>query len=844
MKIIAVFKTHFDIGFTDLSENVRKNFCNEMLERTFEVCEATSDRPDGKRYVWTVPSEPLQYALNSEYITEENRKRLINYIENGQMVWHALPFTVHSEFCGLNELIYGLNISEKLSKRFGRKTVSAKMTDVPGHTWFIPSLLNAAGVKFLHLGCNAGSTPPDVPPLFWWEGPDGSRVLTMYAKGGYGTDVLPPEGWKYPVWLAMTMTNDNIGPQTVEFIDEMEKRVSENRPDDELVFGTMDDFYYELEPYIDDIPVIKSDLADTWIHGVGTYPKQVREIRQNRRNLAAMNNLYNLLSVIENTEYDPEFKQNCETALYNTLMFDEHTWGCDIKLYLKDRKYEKQEFLDWLKASNAQTAKLSWEEQIARVNKANEALNKVSEKLCAVVEESTDELIVYGNGSASGDYWIPVEKGAVYTDKQYGTPMTTFSGVNGDELYLPILHNTEIRSYKKGFGISACQKNVSVKRDGENIIVSTPYHTAVFSARLGTLCGLTDLKTGYNWINSEQSMYRYDIYSKNDIEAYKQAYIYHPYDWILKDLDKENYPTDHEHKCFYPALKDISVRENGESAEIKAVFVSDDESFSQYGNAETITVSFVFYGYKPQIDVECLLKNKQASPYLESGHFVLPLNNGKMDFCFDKLGCIVRPDRDILECCNNSLYCLENFVHAQADNCGITVISKDMPLFSIGDIGILKYSQKYTEPKNNFLYFNLFNNQWGTNFPQWISGDCAYRYSIITHKGNEDFGIVLGRKYNESPFVLKGKLKDESAKKLFSVSDSIKLLSFEKKDDEYYHLILKESNGKELCDTVDFRAFKEAYKSDLLGQKYEKLGDVHEETFKPHSLRCFLCKIK
>ena len=34
------------------------------------------------------------------------------------------------------------------------------------------------------------------------------------------------------------------------------------------------------------------------------------------------------------------------------------------------------------------------------------------------------------------------------------------------------------------------------------------------------------------------------------------------------------------------------------------------------------------------------------------------------------------------------------------------------------------------------LNFNLFNTQWGTNFPQWIGGDLRYRFRLIPHPGD------------------------------------------------------------------------------------------------------------
>ena len=52
----------------------------------------------------------------------------------------------------------GLGFSADLDRRFGRKTIGCKMTDVPGHTRGIIAPLAAHGVTLLDIGVNAGST--------------------------------------------------------------------------------------------------------------------------------------------------------------------------------------------------------------------------------------------------------------------------------------------------------------------------------------------------------------------------------------------------------------------------------------------------------------------------------------------------------------------------------------------------------------------------------------------------------------------------------------------------------------------------------------------------------------
>ena len=58
-KVFLVFKTHFDIGFTAMAEDVLKQYSGEMLQKVVATCENTQKL--GKaRYVWTVPAWPMQ----------------------------------------------------------------------------------------------------------------------------------------------------------------------------------------------------------------------------------------------------------------------------------------------------------------------------------------------------------------------------------------------------------------------------------------------------------------------------------------------------------------------------------------------------------------------------------------------------------------------------------------------------------------------------------------------------------------------------------------------------------------------------------------------------------------
>src|SRR4051794_18985400 len=57
--IWVVFKTHFDLGFTDLPENVFARYRGEMMDNALNIIEKNATLPPEKRFAWTVPGWPL-----------------------------------------------------------------------------------------------------------------------------------------------------------------------------------------------------------------------------------------------------------------------------------------------------------------------------------------------------------------------------------------------------------------------------------------------------------------------------------------------------------------------------------------------------------------------------------------------------------------------------------------------------------------------------------------------------------------------------------------------------------------------------------------------------------------
>lgn len=692
-KVILVFKTHFDIGFTDLSKNVIDNYSTDMLDQVLETCEATADMGE-HRYIWTMPSWPLKQMLT--HCSQERKVRLEKLIESGQIVWHALAYTSHFDFCGPEEYRYGFTYARELSDTYKKPfPISAKMTDVPGHGRGIVPLLAEQGVKFLHLGCNEFIRPPKVPELFFWEGPDGSRVLTMYNKG-YGSQENAPEDWPYSVWMALMHTHDNCGPQSANAIREMAARIQKQYPQAQVVCGTMDDFFRELEKEdLSAVPVVQKDLADTWIHGVGTYPREVKRIRSARRRLKQLKKRFQKAEgrmAPADREKAIALMDECQDQM---MIFGEHTWGIDVKTWLNaPRVYQESLFQEERKKPDYRKLEDSWKEQSDRAWRAWKACRELEDLLPA-------EEACCGGQKA----WPAEQRGA---SRQENT-----------------LRQETLVSSEEDRGLG---QEEQLEQQGNGVIENACYRILLDEAS-GQVEEIYDKTAGQTILRGREGhpavCYQYDRYGAEDLTKYLRKAARRYSDWGILDNGKDSYP-ECTHITACPRFQRYELE--GKWLHLYYQNETDEET---YGNPKNVILSLGFA--REKVEIFLTLKGKKASPYTESGSLVLELPMEAPGYGVNKNGYVLNPKTDIADWGNHALYCLENFVTAEEGERKLCVAALDTPLLGIGETGIYKFRKKYKK-KRPALYFNLFNNMWGTNFPQWIEGDFSFRFVLFDVK--------------------------------------------------------------------------------------------------------------
>ncbi len=153
--------------------------------------------------------------------------------------------------------------------------------DTFGHAWTVPQILAGCGLKnYYFTRCSKGL------PLFWWEGPDGSRLLA-YTTDNYSEHLGPhlqlmPLNVERQVGVKDAMVvygvGDHGGGPTREDI-QLALRLRDSPAFPKVEFSTSHDFYAAALKQKTDFPVIRDEL-NTIFEGCYTTHSDIK--RENR----------------------------------------------------------------------------------------------------------------------------------------------------------------------------------------------------------------------------------------------------------------------------------------------------------------------------------------------------------------------------------------------------------------------------------------------------------------------------------------------------------------------------------------------------------------------------------
>lgn len=663
-KVIVVSKTHLDLGFTDYAENIRRKYIDTFIPEAIDLAERVNT--DGKRhFVWTTGSWIIKEALKDEGCKAKLEKAL----KDGNIVPHAMPFTTHTELLDEDTLDFGLSMVDALDELRGRKTVAAKMTDVPGHTKGLLPFLAKHGIKLLHIGVNGASALVDVPPCFLWRNGD-SEVVVIYS-GAYGgafkSDLVEEI-------LYFDHTLDNHGAPSPEKVLAHFEDIQKEYPDYEITAGTMDELADVIWEKREKLPVFEGEMGDSWIHGAATDPYKSASLR------TLMSLKRKWLSDGSMERDSEEYKAFCDAL----LCIAEHTCGMDSKTWFSDYGHYLKK--DFIKARKADKVKFRY--------------------LFSDLPQSILPLISLFDGRRKRGYYSVIEKS--WTEQR--------EYINKALSALGTEHKEEAA---KALASLIPANPASFISNGKNKAEAEGWSLEINEkGGIGSL-----IYKGKKIIReNNEALISYRSFCNKDYEYWLSHYsrdLHETAVWALGDFARPNLKTfegKYPEGRFDYKIKDIYAEGN----EVKVNLVCDERLCNELGAPRLIQV---FYSLSADgLAMEVKWFGKDASRLTEAVYLNLFPDADNVELT--KLGCKVKPE-EVAHNGSKNLHAVQSVLF---DGCEI--INVHSPLVSFGRGKILEFDNKRESVRKDGISFVLQNNVWGTNFPLWYEDNAEFRFEI------------------------------------------------------------------------------------------------------------------
>lgn len=729
-EVVIVYKTHFDIGYTARASEVIHEYRTEMADRLLTAIERNRDQPKDRQFVWTLSGFPMREIL-WEGQDPKRRQAIEEAIRAGNIAIHGYPYTTHTEIAEPEDLVRGLTIASALARKLGQPlSISAKMTDVPGQSWITPTLLTHAGIRFYHMGGPLVNQSFNLPPVFLWEGPDGSRLLTLY-NNNYGTGALPPAGWPFKSWLNLSMTGDNQGPPPPETVAR------------DLAFyrdkgirakvGTLDDFArLLLAEDLTKLPVVRGDIPDPWIHGTMSMPEGAKLARNGRLRVGALDTL----STLERAWgiHRPDLRATIAGAYDQAGLYCEHTWGLANQHYVK-LPWGK----DWDKLwneglpPNFRAMEDSWNDHIGYARKASDLTDEPYREAMATLADHVavkgHRIVVHNPLPWSRDGEVVVNafhfpSGAGLKPVDGGPPVACVAEGPGietpDRIRRFVARDVPACGYRTYVVTQETPAPPGLIADSATRTIESPFFKAVLDPQRGCIASLIDKRSGRELVDASAphgfGQYFYERFSWQNLEDWLNASLYPQYRAHRFAFTAYDMPRDVPYAS--AAAENLVLEVKRSAIDVTAVMTG---TLPGPGQPQQISIRLTLPAALPAADLTVDWR-KQPDSWPEAGWICLPFKVAHPKFRLGKLGGDLDPVADLkVEQANyhNSWVNTGAAVYDGETGAGAGVCPLDSPMVSLGEPGEYKFAARY-EPKAPSIYLNLYNNHWRTNFAAWV----------------------------------------------------------------------------------------------------------------------------
>ncbi len=733
-RVYLVEATHVDIGYTGLQTDVA-TLLSDNIDRNIAFLASTADRPEGSRPKWNFEAA-WQIEQYAKLRPPEKVSELMKWVRSERCALQAFYANELTGLCSAEELVRLLYPGRELERDHGVSITSAMVTDAPTHTWFLPTVLASAGIKYLSVGQN-GSVPHRRPKSnpFYWVGPDGSEVLVAHSLG-YArcagvvdnlaalqnriNSIVGPD-CPYDAVLLHGIYSDNHPLMEKGHASYHEKLLEWNSryAYPKLICATAEQYFQYMESkYADRIPHLRGDWGADWEDGAASSSAETALNRETHELLDVAERLATICSAL-----DPGYSypaEDVDQAYRHMLLYDEHTWGAWCSVSQPDSDQTRKQWK--IKSGYARQA-----HQAAR-HVLDHALAKLASKVSTAPGPGATVMVFNPDGeerTAPVNLSLPSSLGKqkAFNCIDRVTSAKIPCQRMGDRLCfvaqaVPALGYKTFRLVPTG--AADTRKAVTLKPN----TIENNFYRVTFDTNTGGLTSIYDKELKRELLDGS-SPYRCNqyIYDTNGVSgmAWRRGV-------------KGRKAADSR---FSPETAEVSTGGNG------PVFGSMTAKTKAKG-ASSIEHTVILYGGIKRVDiVNRIAKDKTYD--VEELYYAFPFSVESPAFHFELGGAIINGERDMFPCANRNWISVQRWVDVSNDKWGVTWAPVDAPLVtpcSLSD----RWMQPFP-PKNGTLFSFLMTNVWATNYRAGQGGDFTFRYAITSHKGplNRTAATCFGR---------------------------------------------------------------------------------------------------
>jgi alpha-mannosidase len=783
--------SHNDIGYTDLQPNIERKQ-TKNLDDALQLIDRTKDYPPDARYKWNME---VIWALES-YLKQaslEKRQKVINEIKNGNIGLNALYANVLTGLANGVEMSHFTEYARKFSREYSTPITTACVSDIPGFTWGIVSILAQSGVKYFSSAPNSGDRVGYVyealgdKPFYWVSQSGEEKVLMWLAAASYSSfhegDLsklgdekilkmmrkLDDNNYPYTiVQLPYTIGGDNgtPDPNLSDFVLNWNDKYVSPR----LIIATHEQMFTEFEKqYGSTLPTMKGDFTPYWEDGAFSTAKETFLNRHAADRLIQGEVLWSMRSPknFPARRYYEAWRQ--------VVLYDEHTWGAHNSITDPDSSLVKSQWA--IKKQYALDA-----------DSVSQSL--MTKALTTPIDSGVSTTYVYNaNSWARSDLvLIPKEQSIIgdlvfdeFKKKIYSQRLST-----GE---LAILAKDIPPFSAKRFFIKKGKSCSNGKANATGDGLENEFLSVKIDKSSGAIKNISWKKNNVQLVDSNRSA---------------NEYCYIP----------GTNPVDAKHLS---NIK-VSIKETGG---LVVTFLVEAEA----PGCNKFSTEYRIISGIERLDIINYL-NKKAIREKEGIHFGFSLFNvPNVQLRYDVASGIIKPEQDQLPGSCKNFFSIQNFVDISNNDYGLTWATLDAPLIEIGAINAEKPWMKTIE-QSHIFYSYVMNNYWHTNYKADQEGPVAIRYSIMPHgKYKSEDAVRFGREQREPLIAAAGDAGMKISPSLFTIEPSEILVTSCKPIDEGWLIQLYNASDRNQKTKINWNKIVPVvfYTSDCFGKISTKI---------------------